>query len=278
MFSELRDLWRGLDSKKIIDDLDQYSSHYLALSGIIDAKEEYENKVGTEVNKLVELGHPAATLPFLMNLLKKFKENEISRKDTVECIQVIESFLVRRAICGIEPTGLLGMFRTMWSLCNNQPNAERISHIINNRLTIEWPSDERLLKAISERPIYGSSIAKYVILEYDRAQSNETPPVDQFTIEHVMPQSYCESWSGVISKDRHAKLKDLWANLLPLSMSMNNLVAQSPYENKRPCYQDESMFASTRNFGQQYKVWKECKIHERSSILADWATNRWEKM
>ena len=214
MFSELRDLWRGLDSKKIIDDLDQYSSHYLALSGIIDAKEEYENKAGTEVNKLVELGHPAATLPFLMNLLKKFKENEISRKDTIECIQVIESFLVRRAICGIEPTGLLGMFRTMWSLCNNQPNAEQISHIINNRLTIEWPSDERLLKAISERPLYGSSIAKYVILEYDRAQSNETPPVDQFTIEHVMPQSYYESWSGLISKDRHAKLKDLWANFI----------------------------------------------------------------
>lgn len=278
MFSELRDLWRGLDSKNIIDDLDQYSSHYLALSGIIDAKEEYDNKVGTEVNKLVELRHPAATLPFLMNLLKKFKENEISRKDTVECLQVIESFLVRRAICGIEPTGLLGMFRTMWSLCKNQPNAEQISQIINNRLTIEWPSDERLLKAISERPLYGSSIAKFVILEYDRAQSNEIPPVDQFTIEHVMPQSYCESWSGVISKDRHAKLKDLWANLLPLSMSMNNLVAQSPYEEKRPYYQDESMFASTRNFGQQYEVWKEDKINERSSILADWAKNRWKKM
>ena len=278
MFGELRTLWEGLDSKKIIDELDQYSSPYLALLGIADAKEEYGTKVGIEVTKLVELGHPTATLPFLMKLLKMFKERKISSKETIECIQVIESFLVRRAICGIEPTGLLGMFRTMWSLCDNHPNAVRISNVINKRLTVEWPSDERLLKAISERPLYGSSIAKFVILEYDRAQSNETSPVDQFTIEHVMPQSYCEFWSSVMSKDRHTKLKDLWANLLPLSTSMNNLVAQSPYETKRPYYQNESMFASTRKFGQKYENWDETTIHERSSTLADWAKNRWKKM
>ena len=278
MFGELRTLWRGLDSKKIIDALDQYSSPYLALSGIIDAKEVYGNKVGIEVTKLVELGHPSATLPFLMKLLKVFKENKISMKDTLECIQVIESFLVRRAICGIEPTGLLGMFRTMWSLCDNHPNADRISNVINKRQTVEWPSDERLLKAITERPLYGSNIAKFVILEYDRAQSYETPPVDQFTIEHVMPQSYCDSWESVITKDRHAKLKDLWANLLPLSKSMNQHVNQDSYKEKRPYFQSESMFASTRNFGQQYEVWNEIKIHERSHILADWAKNRWKQM
>lgn len=277
MFGELRTLWEGHDSKKIIDSLDQYSSPYLALSGIFDAQKEYGSQVGNEVNKLVELKHPAATLPFLMKLLKEFKEKNISKRDTIDSIQVIQSFLVRRAICGVEPTGLLGMFRSMWSLCGNQPTAEKVSDVINKRLTVEWPSDERLREAVCGRPLYGSSIANFVILEFDRSQGVETIPSDQLTIEHVMPRSYCDTWSDVISKERHAKLKDLWANLVPLSQSMNSLVDQASYSEKKHYFEEESMFASTRNLAKENDSWNEDKINARSLILADWAVSHWKR-
>ncbi len=275
MFGELRDMWRGFNSIQIIDALDEYSAPYLALSGLANPEKEYGKEVGAEVRKLVELGHPTATLPFLMKLLKTLSDHKISKDDVLGCIQTIESFLVRRAICGIEPTGLLGMFRTMWALCDNHPDAKRVSNVIENRLTVEWPSDERLTKAIVERPLYGSSVAKYVILEYERSQSSEPPPSDGMTIEHVMPRAYCDTWSGVITRERHGRTKDLWANLLPLSESLNVQVNQSTYEVKRPYYQDESMFATTRKFGSKYEAWNEERLRERSLTLASWARKRW---
>ena len=277
MFGELRELWKGLNSKEIIENLDQYSTPYLALTGEINPLTEYGDDVGSTVNRLVELKHPSATHPFLMRLLNEFRDGKVTKNDVVRCIDVIESFLVRRALCGIEPTGLLGMFRTMWSTCEDHPTAEKVATIINNRLTIEWPSDERLNKAISERPLFGSSIARYVILELERSKGIESPPLEQLTIEHVMPRSYCEEWKNTIEKDKHQKLKDLWANLIPLSKKMNEHVDQAKYEVKRKHLQEESMYITARQLGNNYNEWNEEKIHYRSSELSEWAVNRWKK-
>lgn len=277
MFGELRDLWVGLDSKQIIDSLDQYSNPYLSITGEINPFDEYGKEVGTALEKLVDLKHPSSTHPFLMKLIKEFKKGQISKNDVVQCMEVIESFLVRRALCGIEPTGLLGMFRTMWSLCQNHPTQEKIVNIINNRLTIEWPSDERLTKAIAERPLYGASIAKYVIVELERFNGHENPPLEQLTIEHIMPRSYCDEWSEAIEKEKHRKLKDLWANLIPLSKSMNSHIAQAKYEEKRSFIQKESMYITARKLGESYSEWNEASIRDRTDTLAEWAIDRWKK-
>lgn len=277
MFGELRKIWIGLSSKEIIENLDQFSTPYLSITGACNPHEKYGKEIGERINRLVELKHPSSTHPFLMRLLKEFENSTISKSDVLSCFDVLESFLVRRAICGIEPTGLLGLFRTMWSLSESHPSGSKVVEIINKRLTIEWPSDDRFLKAIFERPIYGSNIARYVILEYERAQGVEKPSVDEMTIEHVMPKKYCETWDDIISKEKHSKMKDLWANLIPLSQTMNAHVDQAPYIEKRPYIENESMYLTARNFGKEYDEWNEVKIKERSGVLGEWAVQRWKK-
>jgi uncharacterized protein with ParB-like and HNH nuclease domain len=275
MFGELRKVWEGLSSKEIIANLDQFSTPYLSITGVVGAQEKYGKEVGQSINRLVELKHPSSTHPFLMRLLKEYENSTISKSDVLGCLDVLESFLVRRAICGIEPTGLLGLFRTMWSLCEGHPTHERISEIINKRLTIEWPSDDRVLKAVCGRPLYGSSVARFLILEHERSQGVEKPAVDELTIEHVMPRKYCDAWVHSISKESHSKMKDLWANLIPLSQTMNEHVDQAPYVEKRPYIGNESMYLTARNFGKEYDEWNEVKIAERSEILGQWAISRW---
>lgn len=277
MFGELRDLWEGLDSKQIIQNLDQFSTPYLALTGELDPAQEYGKEVGKGVLRLVELKHPSATHPFLMRLLKEFREGRVGKADVIGCIEVIESFLVRRALCGIEPTGLLGMFRTMWSQCGDHPTAEKITTVINNRLTIEWPSNERLRKAIAERPLYGASIAKYVLLEYERSMGIDNPAVAEMTIEHIMPRTYCKEWEDVIEREQHGKLKDLWANLIPLSKAMNSEVGHEAYDAKRPYLRTESMYGSARRVGESYSKWDEGSIRDRTAKIVHWATERWKK-
>ncbi len=276
MFGELRELWRHLDSKEIIENLDKYSNPYLALTGTINPILEYGNEIGRAISNLVELKHPSATLPFLMKLLREFSDKNICKDDVLQCFKIIESFLVRRALCGVEPTGLLGMFRTMWSQCEGHPTAEKISGVISNRLTIEWPSDDRLTKAIAERPLYGSSIARYAILALERSLGSEEPPLTNLTIEHVMPRSYAKEWEGVIEKDKHAKLKDLWANLIPLSESMNGKVDQSSFEVKKANIEKKSMYITARDFCSKYQTWNEVTINARSQEIAQWAVNHWK--
>jgi len=277
MFSELRKLWDGLDAEEIVKRLKEYATPFLALCGNQESIRTYGDSVEEKIQRLISLKQPSATYPFIMRLLKEFSDQKISKSDVVGCLETLESFLVRRAICGVEPTGLLGLFRTMWSATEEHPTADKVASVILKRLTIEWPNDQRLRESIKTRPIYGSSIAKYAILEYDRALGMDHPIIETVSIEHIMPRSYSEDWDKAISRKQHAKLKDLWANLVPLSKAMNETVAQNKYEEKMGIFTRESMFISTRQLGDNYKIWREDEIMARSEILSDWATMRWKR-
>lgn len=277
MFSELRKLWSGLEAGDIIKRLDEYSAPFLALEGRSPYMEEFGKPISQAIGRLVELKHPSSTYPFLMRLLGEFKRGKVSKDDALACFEAVESFLVRRAICGIEPTGLLGLFRTMWSLTDEHPTREKITSIILKRLTVEWPTDQRVMEAIRTRPIYGSSIARYAVLEYDRSLGGDQPGAEDFSIEHVMPRSYTEAWGEVVPKAQHAKLKDLWANLVPLSHAMNGSVDREPFQIKKTVFMNESMFVSTRRLGADHQKWDEEEIQRRSDVISAWAVARWSR-
>jgi hypothetical protein len=277
MFSELRKLWSGLGAGDIIKNLDEYSVPFLALEGREPFMGEFGKPVSHAIKRLVELRHPSSTYPFLMRLLGEFNRGKVSKDDVVACIETLESFLVRRAICGIEPTGLLGLFRTMWSLMDNHPTSAKINSVILKRMTVEWPTDQRFTEAIRTRPIYGSSIARHAVLEYDRAQGGDHPGTHGFSIEHVMPRFLTDAWSEVVPKAQHARLKNLWANLVPLSSKMNGSVDKEPFHVKKAVFENESMFASTRRLGAEHQKWDEQEIVKRSDAIAAWAVQRWSR-
>jgi hypothetical protein len=277
MFSELREQWSSLGAEAIIRELEEFSTSFLVMRGKLDATETYGKEVGECVQRLVKLGWPAAVYPFVMRLLKEFSDNKITKEAVVGSLVTLESFLVRRALCGIEPTGLLGLFRTMWTNAEGHPTAERVRAIILKRLTVEWPTGHRLREAITSRPLYGSAIAKFVVLEYDRSQGIDHPIDSDVSIEHVMPQTYCDNWSDVVTKAQHIKLRHLWGNLIPLSMEMNSLVNQDKYEAKRKLFEEESMFSSARQLATNYDTWGEDEINARSEVLAAWSIQRWNR-
>ena len=277
MFGVLREQWEHLDAPQIIKQLDEYSLPFLSIHGKADATAIYGPDVGKYVRKLVDLNRPASVYPFVMPLLKQFHDAQIAKDTVIECLTSLESFLVRRALCGIEPTGLLGLFRTMWANAAGHPTASVIESIILKRRTVEWPTDQRLREAIKSRPLYGASIAKFAVLEYDRSQGMDHPVSSAVSIEHILPNSYADDWKNVVTKIQHGKLRHLWENLIPLSMVMNTSVDQQPYELKRKVFENDSMFASARQLAKDYQTWGESEINARSEVLADWAIARWPR-
>ena len=278
MFGDLRVLWKELSAEDIIDELGSYADAFLAIHGVSNPREVYGPDVAACVQRLVDLHRPSSVYPFLLPLLKQLSDKQIGRKDVVGCVGVIEAFLVRRAVCGIEPTGLLGLFRTMWASTDGHPTADKVASTILKRLTVEWPTDQRFREAITTRPIFGSSIARYVVAEYDRSLGMDQPDDIDLSLEHVMPKSYCDAWSDVVGKSEHAKIANLWANLVPLSKAMNSEVDQSPYAVKRGTFASESMYTSARQLAETYDSWGPNEIQVRSQVLADWAVSRWPRI
>lgn len=276
LFRGLRKIWGDTSNPEaIINTLEYYTTPFLAISqGKYPSS--YSKDLKIVLSKLNSSNSPTSIYPFVMKLLKEYELETISEKTTIEALETIESFLVRRAIAGIEPTGLLALFRTAWNVTNGNPTRSSLEIAIKKRGTIEWPDDERLRTAILSRGIYSSHISKYVIREYELSQGSDVPEND-FWIEHIMPQTLNKDWKEVISNEDHQNVVHTWGNLIPLTKEMNRELSQSKYEIKKVEFENHSVFASSRNVAKANKIWNKETILDRSNEIANWAINRWKK-
>lgn len=275
LFRGLRKIWGDTENpEQIIEALEEFSSPYLAI-----ATGEFPATYSFEIKKiltlLVKSNSPTSIYPFVMKLLKEYENGNVNENDTVECLELIEAFLVRRAITGIEPTGLLALFRTAWNVMDGKPNKNALKDAILKRNTIDWPDDNRFATAIKTRNLYSSHICKYALLEFEKSLGSDMPEND-FWIEHVMPQNR-KKWEAIISAEDHQNIVNTWGNLIPLTKEMNKGISDSEFLRKKIEFKQNSVFASARTLGNSHEEWNKSKIMDRSNAIANWATNRWKR-
>ena len=228
------------------------------------------------LKRLNRIGRPSSVYSFLMILLYSYRQDEVETEVVVQILDLIESFLVRRAILGYEPTGLHSVFKGMWQEVQRDLSMTAVSDAIRKRTTIQWPTDTDLKDAICVRELAKARICSYLLVEYDRNLAGDNPESDP-TIEHVMPKSrqIGSYWAQVFSASEHRKLLDTWANLVPLSGQLNESLQRAEYEVKSRRYREESMFSTPRAVGEQWSEWTPDVLRERANILGSWAVDRW---
>lgn len=276
LFSELRLIWKGFNPAEIVDHMTPYQEAYMAIS---TGQPSYSHKPLNDVLKrLFSLRMPSALYPFVMKLLCETKQGEVQENLAINTLNFIESFLVRRAILGFEPTGLHALFKGMWNDVKESPTDSAIKTEILKRPTIQYPSNREILEALKTRPLAKSRICNYLLREYDKSLPGDNPS-DKITIEHILPQSYEETgeWAEIFSKDEHKLLKDVFANLIPLSSPLNSSIQAASYKKKRKRYEKESMFVTPRHFADKYEVWNIENLEKRTQILYDWTIKRWSE-
>jgi hypothetical protein len=281
LFSSIRTHWTDLQTPdEIIADMQKYVGGFLSLeTGSQDITLPPELQAC--LDRVHRLGKPSSTYAFIMRLVLAVKGREVETVVAVKVLDVIECFLFRRAICGIEPTGLHAVFKGLWSdLTEDEDENEDVSKItpdavhaaISARPTVDWPSDAEFESAIKEGDLYNRKVVKYALREFEVSREGETPE-DDFQIEHIVPQTSTEHWLQVFD-GRYEELVNTWANLVPITGRMNVQAGQEPYETKREEYSN-SIFATTREIAEDYVSWSPVEVEERAAKIVKWAKTRW---
>lgn len=282
MFKDLQKRWDkkfvGLSGTEpataIIGDLKQYVPSYLAIAadkrpgGISEA-------AWTSVRQLSAANLPTTSYPFFIMLLSANLNGDCSDHDIIANCKIVESFMVRRALIGIEPTGLYAIFKDLWTKSEGVPELVR-EHITSR--TIEFPSDERVLERSVDQAVYGGRIVRFVIGEYEKSLQAPSPDplgdLPEITIDHVMPQDHSGDWASDVSAEDHERLVHTWGNLVPLSNTSNSLKGNKGFSFAKKLLEKETKFLSAREVLEQ-TTWTASKIEERGRALAEWATTRW---
>lgn len=292
VFGYLREQWKGKTPEEIIKTLGEYKDIYLDYKKG-ETTSDMSSKVRKQCKKLIELGVPSTIDSFVIRLLSWHCDNgddTAKEKETANILILLESFFLRRAYCGEQASGLNRFFNGLWKKCNKQGEGpithEKVRRYIRDSAMVKI-DDKTFKRQIGERPIYYKAkpgIARYVLKELDSESASPIQKLDDFEIEHILPQKpKIESKTGEFSEPKTRKKHlNCLANLLPIdkipkgsdSKISNQKISNKTYEEKRKLYK-KSKFEITREFAEKYENWKLDDLQEREKELVKFLLKRW---
>ncbi|HYK36912.1 DUF262 domain-containing HNH endonuclease family protein [Alloacidobacterium sp.] len=274
VYAYLRQQWKDEKSPaSIIKDLASFQDAFMDIANGTN-RQNHPKEIAAAIERVSEIT-PSSTYPFLMRLSNRLKADSGSHQDGLEVMSLIESFLVRRAICGHEPTGLHAVFKRLWEDCGGSPNATNVAEGIRKHKTVVWPSGQEVRSCVLQRPLYGSSITTFVLKEWNKSLGGDQPNAKPW-IEHILPDTLSEDWKSDFDEEQHKEYKNRLANLLPLSQPMNQGLGNAGYPSKRSVYSHDSMFKGPREFAKEFQTWTPKDLNFRAAKLAEWVVDRWQ--
>jgi len=274
VYGYLRKTWSELqDPRQIVDRLSTYQDDFLDLVNGENNKGHVKD-LAAAFRRMWVLNAPSSTYPFLMRLSNEISIGNVSKADAIGILDTIECFLVRRAVCGIEPTGLHTVFKRLWAACEGEMTQSRLARELSSYATVAWPDDTEFRNSLISRPLYSANVTRFLLLELDKSQGGDVPS-DSPWIEHILPQSPDDSWRDLFADRERKELTDTLANLIPLSEQMNSSLGNKGYAVKRERYAEDAMYKSARVLASQFDSWTPELLRNRARQLSDWAVRRW---
>ena len=214
----------------------------------------------------------------------------------IRALQAIESFFVRRMVCGIGVAGLNSWFPQVIGQLADGSTADvdmRLARILASgaRETRRWPSDSEFGSALMERPLYEQLSPRprlRTILEALEAHLvGKHAPVtlkQGLTIEHIMPQNWRRHWPIVMkteeaqqeAESRRDLIIHSIGNLTLCTTSLGSQMSDGPWKEKRVVLKKYGLLMITNQaLDMPGRGWTEKKIRSRSQDLAHIACKVW---
>ena len=209
----------------------------------IDAPQEV-NEIHSSLRRLSRLDF-VVFRPVVMALLER-KESDPT--DKLRSIRALESFLVRRIVCGAQTRGYGTLATDLVKIIGAAETLTVIAPTFIASLSgglgsaSEWPSDESFGHNWRTRRFYGWFRRDRVMMmlqaleEHFQRQQSKSEPLLKFdfsllTIEHIMPQSWAQHWplpeSGSVQL-REDAIQNI-GNLTLVSGKLNPSLSNSPW-------------------------------------------------
>ena len=214
-----------------------------------------------------------------------------------KAISAIESYLVRRMVCGMNNRSygqvFMGLLIRLDEAGADQAGDLTVEHLKSrNDWGSLWPDDRQLTDAFVRRPLYRIltrgrlRIVLEGIEEELRTNKVEDPNVPRnLTIEHVMPQAWRNNWQLPNDVEGHAQAErdrdrdhivHTIGNLKLVNSNLNSTLSNAPWHEKRKTLGDHHvLFLNKTLLDDAPDVWDEAAIEALAKQLCAAAAKVW---
>lgn len=146
--------------------------------------------------------------PFLLKIHHDCSEKMITEEDLKEILKLCISYILRRSICEIPTNSHNKTFATLKNniRSNDYLNSVKAFFILQDSYK-EFPDNDKFENAFVNRDIYNMRIRNYILSRLENFENKAPIVIENFTIEHIMPQNkhLSSEWQG--------SLGDGWQNV-----------------------------------------------------------------
>lgn len=272
----------GAGVEVLMADIKTMAGHFCAMA----LGQESDSRLREAFHDLRELKVDVA-YPLLLELYDDYARQILAKEDFLQAVRWLESYVFRRAICSIPTNSMNKTFAGFGKLLKKDRYLESIAA---NFLILpsyrRFPTDEEFERDLQHRDLYNFRSRSYWLRRFENHNRKERVPVDEYTIEHILPQTenLSPEWKEDLGPEWE-RVQQTWLHTLGnLTLTgYNSELSAKPFIEKRDLKGGFADSPLRMNEGlADLKEWNEDTIRERAAKLASkavgvWATPRLEQ-
>ena len=268
---------QNLTKEDILKEIFIYAKYYAAIE--LDREKDKDLRMYWRQIRMIDC-HVA--YPFFLQLYHDYEQKNLAKEDFILIIKTTISYIVRRAICEIPTNSLNKTFAVFYNKINKQDYVNSVlKEYILKTAYRAFPTDYEVREKLQTKDIYHFRLKNYLLEMLENYYHKEPIDIvrDNYTIEHIMPQSpeLNTTWQKMLGENWREVQKIYLHTLGNLTLTgYNSEMGNKSFEEK---LNGENGFKHSHLKLNQYvascEAWNKKSIQQRTSLLTDLILKIW---
>ncbi len=264
---------RGIETEALLQDLQKYCGFFCQ----IKFKKETDKDLNKALGFLVDL-EMDVIYPLLLELYSDYSDGVLSKQDFIPIIYLTESYICRRAVCGLGTNSLNKVFPSFTKHIQKDEYFKSLkAHFGYLTEKQRFPNDDEFKKLFITIDFYNFQKKKYFFERLENFNTKEPVNTKECTIEHIMPQTLTKEWKRDLGENFQAIHDKYLHTIGNLTLTgYNQEYSNNSFQEKRDM--ENGFKQSPLRLNQSLKgldFFGEEEIEKRANDLADFALKIW---
>lgn len=263
------------DITEVVQDIYKFSNYYV---NMVLHKEPDRDLLSAFKN--ISRLKVDVSYPFLLPVYNDYASETLSKTDFLEILNLVENYVFRRAICGIPTNSLNKTFGNLYKLVHKDNYLESVEAAFQLMDSYQrFPTDTEFENEIIAKDIYSLRSRNYLLSKLENYGRREPVVVDEYTIEHILPQNpnLSNEWRTMLGENWKEVQEKYLHTLGNLTLTgYNSELSDRPFTEKKTMtggFNDSPI--RLNDYLRSTDVWNEEHILDRAIQLAEKANKVW---
>ncbi|WQT58376.1 DUF262 and DUF1524 domain-containing protein [Helicobacter pylori] len=263
----------GIEIEDLLKDLQKYCGYFCQIA----FKKEDDKDLNKALSFLVDL-EMDVIYPLLLELYSDYSDGVLSKQDFIPIIYLTESYICRRAVCGLGTNSLNKVFPFVTKKINKDQYLESIKvHFGYLTEKQRFPNNDEFKEHFITIDFYHFQKKEYFLERLENFERKERVYAHEYTTEHIMSQTLTKEWERDLGENFQAIHDKYLHTIGNLTLTgYNQEYSNNSFQEKRDM--EKGFKQSPLRLNQSLKdleSFGEEEIEKRANDLADWALKIW---